>query len=75
MSERRANISALNSDIGRAGSTQNQDKAAITLFNHFLFDVLISVSINDMKMDYLEDEVENIFMWCYLYNQDTNITK
>ena len=40
MSASRENSNALNSDIGRAGYTQNQDKAAITLFNHFLVDVL-----------------------------------
>ena len=41
-----------------AGSTQNQDKAAIALFNLFLVEVLELVSINDMKMDDLGDEVE-----------------
>ena len=68
MSERRANRSALNSDIGRSGSTQNQDKSAITLFNNLIVDVLRLVYINDMKMDDLEDEVENILIGFSLYS-------
>ena len=58
----RENISALKVDIGRDGSTQNQDKTAITLFNNFLVDVLGSVSINSMKIYDLEYEVDKMFM-------------
>ena len=75
MSASRENSITLNSDIGRAGYTQNQDKAVIALFNHFLIDVLGFFSINDMKVDYLEDEVENMLMDYSIYMRDTNIPK
>ena len=45
----RSNSSALNSGIGRARSIQNQDKASIALLNHFIVDVCVSVSIDDMN--------------------------
>ena len=73
MSASRENRSTLKSDIVRSGSTQNQYKSAITIFNNFLVDVLGSVSINYMKIDDLEDKVENILMGYYLYNRYTKI--
>ena len=75
MSESRYNSSVLNSDIARARYTKNQDKAAISLFNHLLVEFLGLVSINDMKMYDLEDEVEKNLMGYYLYIQYTNIPK
>ena len=74
MSASSANSSALNSNIVRSGSTQNQYKAAIILFNYFLVDVLGSVSINYMKIDDLEYEVQNILMVYSLYIWDNNIS-
>ena len=74
MSASSANSSALNTNIVRSGSTQNQYKAAIILFNYFLVDVLGSVSINYMKIDDLEYEVQNILMVYSLYIWDNNIS-
>ena len=75
MVEIRTDTSALKSDIGRSRYNQNQDKSFLALFNNFLIDILGLVSINGMKMDDLEDEVEKILMGCYLYIQYTNIPK
>lgn len=75
MSASRSNSSALSNNVGRAPSTQNQDKAAITLFNYFLVEVLGSVSIDDMNTDDLEEDAENILTGYSLYLRDTNIPK
>ena len=75
MSASRPNSSALSNDVGRAQATQNQDKAAITLFNYFLVEVLGSVSIDDMNTDDLEEDAENILTGYSLYLRDTNIPK
>jgi hypothetical protein len=69
------NSTALGRDISRAGSTKNQDKSAIALFDHYLVNVLGLVSIDDMKKEDLEEDVENMLTGYSLYLRDTNIPK
>ena len=75
ISASRENSRALNSGTSKVGYTQNQDKSAITLFNRFLVVVLGLVSINELKIDDLKDDVEKILMGYSLYIRDTNIQK
>ena len=62
-------------DLGRSLSTLRGYNSAISLFNHFLVNVLNETEIEDYEIERLDADVEDILRGYSMWLRDTNIPK
>ena len=62
-------------DLGRSLSTLRGYNSAISLFNHFLVNVLNETEIEDYEIERLNADVEDILRGYSMWLRDTNIPK